>query len=63
MDVNIEEGKAIAAASSAIGSYLERIGKTDLATMTEAEWLGFLACAYVETCNQVRALWSDAVPF
>jgi archaellum component FlaD/FlaE len=63
MDINIEEAKAIEAASPAIGEYLEQIGKTDLAVMTEEEWLGFLAHAYAATCDQVRELWKDAVPF
>lgn len=62
MDIIIEEAKAIEAASPAIGEYLEKIGKTDLALMTEEEWLGFLGHAYVATCEQVRAQWSDAVP-
>lgn len=62
MKITVNEAKAIEAASGAIGEYLEGIGKTDLAAMTEEEWLGFLAHAYGKTCEQVRALW-NAEPF
>ena len=62
MQLNIEERKAVEAASANVGGYLESIGKTDLAEMTEGEWLGFLAHAYTEICAEVRSLWSEA-PF
>jgi hypothetical protein len=43
IDIHKLQRNAIADASSRIGEYLEkRIGKTDLAAMTEAQWLDFL---------------------
>lgn len=63
MELNIDEKRAVNAASGRIGEYLERIGKTDLASMTEPEWLGFLHHAYSCTCEEVRAIWRDEVPF
>lgn len=34
--------RALEAASNEAGRYLENIGKTDLADLTEAEWKGFV---------------------
>lgn len=62
MDLTIDEKRAVAAASGKVGEYLERIGKSDLATMTEAEWLGFIAHAYACTCDEVRAIWHAEAP-
>ena len=62
MNVTVEERQAIEAASPAIGEYLESIGKTDLAQMSEEEWLGFLGHAFVVTCLEVRKRWDEA-PF
>jgi hypothetical protein len=42
VDPDEHEIAAIAAASPMAGEYLESIGKTDLATLTEAEWLTLL---------------------
>lgn len=42
IDLDEHETAAIAAASPMAGEYLESIGKTDLATLTEAEWLTLL---------------------
>lgn len=61
--LNALETGAVAAASEAAGQYLEQIGKTDLAQMTEAEWLGFLAHAYAAVASEVRAVWVADVPF
>lgn len=61
--ISVDESRAIHAASEAIGQYLEKIGKSDLATMTEAEWIGFLGHAYGSICEEVRAIWSREVPF
>ena len=42
VDADAHEIAAIAAAGPLAGEYLESIGKTDLATLSEAEWLAFL---------------------
>ena len=61
--LNETEKQAAAAASEAVGAYLERIGKTDLATMTEAEWLGFVGHAYGCVGEAVKAIWEKDCPF
>jgi hypothetical protein len=60
-----DEFDSIMAASPEIGAYLERIGKSDLAAMSQVEWLDFLAHAYSTICELNRAKWqaADAVPF
>jgi len=63
MQLNVDEKKAANAASEAVGSYLERLGKTDLATMTEAEWLGFIQHTYACVCTEVGRIWEKEVPF
>lgn len=42
VDPDAHESAAIAAASPMAGEYLESLGKTDLALLTEAEWLTLL---------------------
>ncbi|GAC1509731.1 MAG: hypothetical protein NVS1B6_16820 [Steroidobacteraceae bacterium] len=42
LDLSSQEIAAIQAASPAGGEYLDRLGKTDLAQLSEAEWMGFL---------------------
>ena len=42
VDPDEHETAAIAAASPMAGEYLESIGKTDLAALSEAEWLTLL---------------------
>jgi len=61
--LNMDEKKAIFDSSAKIGEYLERIGKTDLATMTEAEWLGFIGHAYICVTDEVRRTWEKDIPF
>lgn len=63
MNLNVDEKKAVNAASANVGEYLERIGKTDLAQMTEAEWLGFIGHAYACVCAEVHEIWKREVPF
>lgn len=64
MDLAPVEANAIMAASEAVGSHLEKLGKTDMATMTEEEWLDFLAAAYSAINSQVRErIASGEVPF
>lgn len=61
--LNVDEKRAVGSASEEVGAYLDRIGKTDLATMTEAEWLGFIAHAYGTVSAEVSKIWENEVPF
>lgn len=63
MQLNIDEKRAVNTASPVIGDWLDALGKTDLAQMTEAEWLGFLAHVYAAVCAEVRKVWENEVPF
>lgn len=63
MKANIDEQRAIAAASPAIGAFLEDLGKSDLAVLTSEEWLAFLTHAYVSVCAEVSKIWENEVPF
>lgn len=64
MDLAPIEADAIMAASESVGAHLEMLGKTDMATMTEEEWLDFLAATYSSITAEVRdRLASGEVPF
>jgi len=63
MELNVDEKRAVLDASAEVGEYLDRIGKTDLAQMTEDEWLGFIAHTYYNVCLKVRAIWEKDCPF
>lgn len=63
MQLNVDEKRAVNEVSAEVGEYLDRIGKTDLATMTEAEWLGFVGHAYACVCAQVHKQWEKDIPF
>lgn len=57
------EKTAIEAGGAAGGAYLESIGKTDLATLTAAEWATFCAALFEATCADLRRQADDWVPF
>lgn len=58
------EKQAIDAASDAAGSYLEEIGKSDLATLTPEEWRHLLSLVFVRSTAEVQRLADEgAVPF
>lgn len=61
--INALESGAVAKASGNVGEYLEALGKTDLAQMTEAEWHGFIGHAYASVATEVAAVWAADVPF
>lgn len=63
MTLNSTETAALYKSSEAIGAYLETIGKSDLAEMTEMEWLGFIAHAFVTMANEVRLIVDSDCPF
>ena len=61
--LDFNEKAACLAGGSAAGAYLESIRKTDLATMTEAEWSTFCETLFRETCNDLRRQADDIIPF
>lgn len=63
MQLNVDEKRAVNTASPVIGEWLDALGKTDLAQMTEGEWLSFLAHVYASVCAEVRKVWENEVPF
>lgn len=52
-ELTIDEGRAIMAASERCGTFLEDISTTDMASMTEEQWLDFLAHCYTTICEAV----------
>jgi hypothetical protein len=63
MAPNRDEERATAQASEAVGEYLERIGKTDLAAMTPDEWAGFIAHTFACVAAEVRNICAEDTPF
>lgn len=62
--LNRYENQAIEAASNKAGAYLDGLGKTDLATLTEDEWTEFLETVFVASTAEIQRLTDeDAVPF
>lgn len=57
------EIKAAANASEAVGGYLENIGKSDLATMTQDEWQGFILHTFTCVAAEVQAIAAQDTPF
>lgn len=56
--------KALDAASDEAGSYLENLGKTDLAELTEVEWRGFVLNLCLEYHKSlVKELEGWLIPF
>jgi DNA polymerase III epsilon subunit-like protein len=53
VDPDEHETAAIEAASPLAGEYLESIGKTDLASLTEAEWLTLLMVVVIAFQNEL----------
>jgi hypothetical protein len=62
MEINIVEKVAVETVSPKVGEYLEKIGKTNLATMTTEEWHGFIAHTHACVAEHLREVWDD-VPF
>lgn len=58
-----DERKAAVEGGNAGGAYLDGIGKTDLASLTEAEWAEFCTRVFVGTCDALRAQADDEIPF
>lgn len=60
---NKDELRAVEQASEAVGGYLEKIGKTDLAAMTPDEWHGFIAHTFAAVAAEVRLISYEDTPF
>ena len=56
IDPTPNERDAIAQAGAMGGQYLESLGKTDLARLSEAEWLTFLEAVITGYCDRRRDL-------
>lgn len=69
-DYTDEETKAMEAASASGGGFLDAIGKTDLATMTESEWDEFITSVIQGYCDffdpekaKYDAITEDEIPY
>jgi len=56
IDPTPNESEAMTVGGQQGGEYLESIGKTDLATLTETEWDRFLDAVVTGYCDHLRAL-------
>ena len=56
IDPTPNERDAIAHASTMGGEYLDSIARTDLASLTEAEWLTFVEAVVTGYCDRLREL-------
>jgi hypothetical protein len=56
IDPTPNERDAIAQAGAMGGEYLESLGKTDLARLSETEWLTFLEAVITGYCDRLREL-------
>jgi hypothetical protein len=62
--LNHYENQAIEAASDKAGAYLDRLGKTDLATMTGDEWRELLQTVFIASTAEIQRLTDEnSVPF
>lgn len=62
-DLRPNERKAVQTAGNAAGAYLERIGKFDLRTLTEEEWITFCGTVFSEACAALKTQADDEIPF
>lgn len=58
-----DERKAALIGGNDGGQYLDRIGKTDLASLTGEEWEEFCALIFTGTCAELKRLADDEIPF
>lgn len=59
IDPTPNEKAAMDAGGAAGGAYLESIGKSDLATLTVAEWQALIETVVTGYCDTLRALAAD----
>ncbi len=57
------EIEAIQAASGPAGEYLDTIGKTDLAALSETEWMSFLECVITTALDKLAEISAADIPF
>lgn len=57
------EARALEDGGNAGGEYLDSIGKTDLATLTEEEWATFWRLGFVAYSDSMREIVSREVPW
>lgn len=57
------EAKAITRGGQEAGAFLDRIGKTDLAALSGAEWTEFCTIMWTETCAELARITDDEIPF
>lgn len=57
------ERRALEDGGNAAGAYLDEIGKTDLATLTEEEWATFWRLGFVAYADSMREMVRTEVPF
>lgn len=53
---------AIEAASGPAGEYIETLGRTDMATWSESEWMCFLECVITAYSDQMKQLTKSGEP-
>lgn len=58
-----DENQACKIGGDAAGAFLERIGKTDLASLSLTEWEEFCATLYTAVCDELRRKADDDIPF
>jgi hypothetical protein len=54
-ELSEQEIGSIIATGPKAGAYLDAIGKTDLATLTEDEWLGFIEATVMSYADEMAA--------
>lgn len=62
-DFSQNEREAVLEGGGAGGEYLDKIGKTDLATLTEAEWTTFCVAVVKGYTDALRKAADDQIPF
>jgi hypothetical protein len=62
-DLAQDETKAAVVGGNAGGEYLDRIGKTDLAALTEVEWQTFCGKIFHGACDELKRQADDRIPF
>jgi len=64
VDANEQEVAAMRAAGDMAGQYIEAVGRTDMATWSEADWRGFIEAicgAYVDSLVEQQIAINTAV--
>lgn len=62
-DLDFNEKAAVAKGGEAAGAYLEQIGITDLARLSETQWETFCQTLFSATCADLQRQADDEIPF